>query len=34
MEPVHDDTLFITNFNGTIVADSGKRLLSGSFIVQ
>jgi len=34
VELVDDGTLFLTNFNGTVVADSGKRHLLGSFVIQ
>jgi len=34
VELVDDGTLFLTNFNGTVVEDSGKHHLLGSFIIQ
>jgi len=34
VELVDDGTLLLTNFNGTIMADSGNHHLTGSFIVQ
>ncbi|KAH8334985.1 hypothetical protein KR059_005846, partial [Drosophila kikkawai] len=34
VELVDDGTLFLTNFNGTVITNSGKRQLMGSFILQ
>ncbi|KAH8295567.1 hypothetical protein KR054_009054 [Drosophila jambulina] len=34
VELVDDGTLFLTNFNGTVITNSGARQLLGSFIIQ